>query len=871
MEVYIENFRSIKNEKYIFESGVTLLDGESGKGKTTILEAIGWCLYGGKNVYPFLYNSKEKEYTKVRVKINDFCIYRSKPPDTVSFKIKDTILVHDEAQAQIERIFGSKNFWESSSYLRQDNRNILMMNMAPSEKISVLKEIIFGKNSEDLIENHYIKLEKYQKDIERNIDIANTKLSFQKDIFKKQISNFENYMEFGKKKYLKIYQRREEIKKSIKTLDLKIIKNIESNSRKRDFENNKKIYEDTSLELTSYPENLNFKSIQMWQKYHIGKKKLEDFDMDFCSNYKDFEKTKKKLEKLKESHKKYLHNLQLSKKYEIDYDEESIDKEVKSLELLLERITAYQKYKEGIINVRKIEEKINVQGDIFFELEKSKGNFRILLDVEKEIQDLKDDLEISEKYEKYKSFLEFLEKLEKAKDNIMEKYHNLMKEIDLEPVKMTPRLRYKISETIDAYSGDHLKCPECNTFLIKKGNTLNKINYKPFNSEKKKSLYEDLETVMSFNKKYIETLENIKKIKTDLEEPSSSPKEILSKLGDCKKEFKKTSSFEKIYSQEEGKLNVLKDTLKSMEIPEKVTEENGDIKKIRDKIFNLKKIEFFEDFSSDILDLEKDLENIKKTNELDYIKKSVEENYLSFFQDFETPSDFDSYFTLYKSCFEKNKLVKKYLEKYEESEIELEDNEILEKKKNILEDNLALSDKYEKYLEIEKCRDELELASEYFKENVKKRDNCIKIKRIIDEVGNETLENLIGELNDLLNDISGDLFDDIIIELEMFKKLKVKKDLKPQFNLLIHLKGNTYENISFLSGGEKDRISISLTLALSILSGNPFILLDECMSSLDEEMRHRVLKLIKTYASDKIVLNICHDSVRGFYDNVIEF
>ena len=69
---------------------------------------------------------------------------------------------------------------------------------------------------------------------------------------------------------------------------------------------------------------------------------------------------------------------------------------------------------------------------------------------------------------------------------------------------------------------------------------------------------------------------------------------------------------------------------------------------------------------------------------MDYIKKSVEENYLSFFQDFETPSDFDSYFTLYKSCFEKNKLVKKYLEKYEESEIELEDNEILEKKKIVM-------------------------------------------------------------------------------------------------------------------------------------------------------------------------------------------
>mgnify|MGYP003658690279 CR=1 FL=1 len=141
---------------------------------------------------------------------------------------------------------------------------------------------------------------------------------------------------------------------------------------------------------------------------------------------------------------------------------------------------------------------------------------------------------------------------------------------------------------------------------------------------------------------------------------------------------------------------------------------------------------------------------------------------------------------------------------------------------------------------------------------------------MIDESSNETLEYLITELNDLLNEISSELFEDIIIELEMFKKMKMKKDLKPQFNLLIHLKGNTYDNISFLSGGEKDRISICLTLALSIISNNPVILLDECMSSLDEEMRLKVLKLIKKYIPDKIIINVCHDSVQGYYDNIIK-
>ena len=56
-----------------------------------------------------------------------------------------------------------------------------------------------------------------------------------------------------------------------------------------------------------------------------------------------------------------------------------------------------------------------------------------------------------------------------------------------------------------------------------------------------------------------------------------------------------------------------------------------------------------------------------------------------------------------------------------------------------------------------------------------------------------------------------------------------------------------------------------------MLSSNPFILLDECMSSLDEEMRHKVINLIKKYVPRKKVINICHDSVIGFYDNIVKF
>ena len=46
------------------------------------------------------------------------------------------------------------------------------------------------------------------------------------------------------------------------------------------------------------------------------------------------------------------------------------------------------------------------------------------------------------------------------------------------------------------------------------------------------------------------------------------------------------------------------------------------------------------------------------------------------------------------------------------------------------------------------------------------------------------------------------------------KKIKGKGTMKPQFNMKVVLKGNEYDNLNFLSGGEKDRISIALTLTL---------------------------------------------------------
>jgi len=109
----------------------------------------------------------------------------------------------------------------------------------------------------------------------------------------------------------------------------------------------------------------------------------------------------------------------------------------------------------------------------------------------------------------------------------------------------------------------------------------------------------------------------------------------------------------------------------------------------------------------------------------------------------------------------------------------------------------------------------------------------------------------------------------IEMKLSLFKTLKNKKHVKPGLNLEIIYKGVKYDNINFLSGGEGDRLSLALLLALNSVSNSPIIMLDECVSSLDANLKESCIEAIKKIP-DKTIICVDHEGVEGFYDKVIE-
>lgn len=149
--------------------------------------------------------------------------------------------------------------------------------------------------------------------------------------------------------------------------------------------------------------------------------------------------------------------------------------------------------------------------------------------------------------------------------------------------------------------------------------------------------------------------------------------------------------------------------------------------------------------------------------------------------------------------------------------------------------------------------------------------SLLRLKVMIAEVATSAMDSVVNSINETANAILRDLFDEgIRVQLATHKVLKTKDKTKLQVNLQIRHKGTEYDSPSHLSGGEQDRISLALTLALAKANGTPFILLDECMASLNAELREKSLKVLRHHFTNKTILHICHEIVNGNHDSTIE-
>lgn len=134
MKITLKNFGCWADKSFDFKNdSMNLLSGPSGFGKTTVLRAIVFALFGE-------HARRITEKCRVVLEYGDFVITRTKKPNHLTVVYQNNPPVEDKiAQELVDKHFGDM----SMIYLEQNGRHTFV-NMTPSEKLKYLEKIIFS-------------------------------------------------------------------------------------------------------------------------------------------------------------------------------------------------------------------------------------------------------------------------------------------------------------------------------------------------------------------------------------------------------------------------------------------------------------------------------------------------------------------------------------------------------------------------------------------------------------------------------------------------------------------------------------------------------------------------------------------------------
>jgi len=761
MEVHIKNFRCIKERRVVFNKGVNLLKGDRGTGKSTIFEAVRWCLYGGmKNIVPF---EDEKAKISVTVSIsNDVSVNRCNRPEKIVFSKNKNIYEGDEAKEKILEEFGTRELWETSSYLRQKDRNFLLQ-ACQKDRTEIIKELIFAQEEGN--------------EWKERFNLYKEELRVQNSIKSGEISILEEGLsETNEKDIIKAKKRKDDLEHLSLLLQKrdKIKQKIDEYEKflsvRKDLEDSKKI-----IDTYEFPLSLDF--MRSWKKYH------HLYDKVALLEEQGIEKTKKSQDELIEIKRILKKNREIIEHFFPTLDEtlvESIDASIESL------------YQEKMSKIKDIEKIKHVE-----KLRKEKQN--VMNQLRKDREKLVDMEEEKEEIEK----------------------NPLFEQISEDGIYNSPSEKYITLKSIyrQILNGDRKICPKCKTSLLLDGEGELNLFENIESKEKIKNNLTIIDMIDKFFKEYVILRKSIDKLKNRIE-----------------------NDFNDLFETNEEDFNLLEKQCKILASYNPI----GDNRKMNiDACLRY----------LDMKNLNKELN--KLYSEYEHVNEPLPDNPDDYYYIWEKEKQkYDNAFSFIK----KYNIMKEedYINKREKLEAIDEEIGKLEKVKTLLEEEDKLKRIRGIRLEIGKNDQRIVKAG--------------ILAEKIDTHINQNLSLFLTDFNNLINEATGYLFEDMIINLSLFKNIKDGKRRKPNVNVEICYRGNKYESFFSLSGGEQDSLSLPFTLVFSRICRAKFIFLDECISSLNEELRNKSVSLIKNFCDkDCIVVNVCHETIEGYYDNVISY
>jgi energy-coupling factor transporter ATP-binding protein EcfA2 len=797
-----------KLELDIPAKSIVLLKGERGKGKSSIIKSIAWVLYGNiKKVTPF---KSPNVKTTVILTMDNLEITRTKKPNKLTLLQNNIVYDNQEAQKKIDNLFGTYDMWLATSYIIQKKEN-LFLTTSNAEKMDILNTIAFH----DELPSVYIHM--IEKSLEKHKHLQEIKSS----LFHKKLTQFH---EEDLQLLSNILQDPEEVQKSLINAK-ETLNHLFTVKKQRDIAIAIKNSKEEELQHLHNELIMLNKDITYTLTYND--KKLQH-DIEFPTE-EGILYIKSVINDLD------IMNTQINRKKELDILIQSID-------------TIHNKMvtEEDYIMAKKQEEQYYYNDNILkmYELDHDEEQVNDCIEYFRTILSSQETLLLDQQLTEQRNKMMHLQT---QLDMIHDKLQLLDNQEDMVTLTNTTNLMQQELIVCEQQLRDwnvKIECPHCsgevlcrdgkwiifnnNTndmILREKITTMNNIIIQ--NKLKINNYHQEYDSLMTEKNEIAPLIKTIKNnIETIVITLASLPKAIYFKILNPNEKEKTYESIAKLKSiviitlppisstiiQNTLKYKLYKDEYDSL--PNHLYSYQEDIITLKTIVTHLdRKISKLSHVQSQINKLGSQIQNIIIVNDPEQQITTIENN-INYIE---------------------NSLInhKKALKIMAEHEIlTIERNEVLQ-----------LTQKVE---------------------------DLTTLKQYAIDIECKVLGDIVASINMSLHAICTSLFDDLILELCLYKTLKNKnEDTKPCVHFTVYYKGCVYDNVNSLSVGELDQVSLAIALAFHKLSPNSFIMYDEISANLNGEHKNMNINAIREH-TNCIVLYVQHDGTDGVFDHIID-
>lgn len=930
MKLKLSYFKCWQDSEFEFLDGkLTLIRGHSGVGKTTIFTAIDWVLYGKRrNIEPISppgttsNHAKSTLVTSVMLEIPGVAIYRQRNPRLLQFRINNVIYTDDEAQALICKYFGDQDVWMATSVLWQNDRNSFLSS-SNQEKMSLLRKLVFGTNygnDEGPATSYVQTLLNAQTQLQQQQLILNSRCTELQNSYQQRSSGIdwsmakkEPELEAMRRAVSELRLRIGELLKvqQQRQVELGVIDNMEVQLRQCKLQLQQLVATETrEPNIIADIETLNGLSIQI---VNDATQLLRDRErlsslMATVSPIDNLPTDASILQQLladsERQQQLYQQNVQLARVLNVNYDESSRKDALIDVERYLAEVpllNIYQRIKSLKDNLLQA----NVQ----------------LKERERELENVKKYLVQTEGDPPVSPSIPTLILPDKLTEDDMARLFPLPVEPNLpDQIKIQERMQdneVKIRELSRAH--DAIACPSCQASLFYEGGKLTQykrpdvaMSIDDLRAENAKLLAE-LKQIRDAYDLYQREVNLVNRQRQDAVHNNATEIEVAQLRHQATVDMQQRDFIQKSAAWENAKMQtqrLLSTSSNSFEQSKKhVTDITAHIDSFLQQLQEQHGMNYQQlvDAVSKISGQQMDLsmlqqrkrqlesltivdaptigaESIRK--QIEYINvKDTFDKVIKRLQDFPINLDGWSIARLETATVAARRYMAMDIQRQQlEQNIKQLEKNIADKRAVIPGDpgnditNCQQDVQRKEYLinyavhvngllaEFEYIRSQVQTLSTYnARLAAMERMKAIALEREC-----SVLQERIDIINYSLARITAKLFDTpIAIRLQLYKELKTVQMVRPCVNFNIIYQGGEFDNINQLSGGEGDRISLAFTLALALTAKSPIILLDECFSALNSELKQRGIRTLSKLGKCKTILVICHESVEGFFDAVV--